>query len=83
MSAAIASAPAMTIDIRVIPLVLRHRLIFGAFERLKPGEGFIIVNNHDPRPLSRQLDERYAGTFGWQYLEQGPDVWRVRISRTG
>lgn len=83
MPEAITSAPVATIDVRAIPLIVRHRLIFGTFERLKRGEEFVIVNDHDPRPLSYQFDERYGGTFEWRYLEQGPDVWRVRISRTG
>ena len=60
----------------------RHRLIFGTFERLSSGDGLLIINDHDPRPLSYQFDARYAGRFAWQYLEQGPDVWRVRIRRT-
>jgi uncharacterized protein (DUF2249 family) len=70
------------IDVRVIPPPERHRLIFGTFERLSSGDGLLIINDHDPRPLSYQFDARYAGRFAWQYLEQGPDVWRVRISRT-
>jgi uncharacterized protein (DUF2249 family) len=23
-----------------------------------------------------------AGEFSWEYLEEGPEVWRVRIGRT-
>lgn len=72
-----------TIDVRIIPPFDRHSLIFGTFDRLNSGDSFVIVNDHDPRPLSYQFDVRYAGKFTWQYLEQGPDVWRVRISRTG
>lgn len=72
-----------TIDVRIIPPFDRHSLIFGTFDRLNSGDSFVIVNDHDPRPLSYQFDARYAGKFTWQYLEQGPDVWRVRISRTG
>lgn len=72
-----------TIDVRIIPPFDRHSLIFGTFDRLNSGDSFVIVNDHDPRPLSYQFDARYAGKFTWQYLEQGPDVWRVRISCTG
>jgi uncharacterized protein (DUF2249 family) len=82
MSDATAPSPETTIDVRVIPPFERHGLIFGTFDRLNSGDSFLIVNDHDPRPLSHQFEARYAGTFAWQYLEQGPDVWRVRIRRT-
>lgn len=77
------SAAAATIDVRVIPPFDRHRLIFGTFERIGLGESLVIVNDHDPKPLSRQFYARFRGRFKWHYLEQGPDVWRVRIGRTG
>jgi uncharacterized protein (DUF2249 family) len=70
------------IDIRIVPRPERHRLIFRSFERLSQGDALILVNDHDPRPLAHHFGARYGGAFGWQYLEQGPDVWRVRISRT-
>ena len=82
MSDATAPSPETTIDVRVIPPFERHGLIFGTFDRLNSDDSFVIVNDHDPRPLSHQFEARYAGTFSWQYLEQGPDVWRVRIRRT-
>jgi len=71
------------IDVRAIPRIDRHRLIFGTFERLQAGEALIIVNDHDPIPLSAHFEARYPGMFSWDYLERGPDVWRVRIGCTG
>ena len=46
------------------------------------GQDFVLVNDHDPKPLYYQFKAEYDGAFGWDYLDQGPDVWRVRISRT-
>ncbi len=71
-----------TLDVREIPPVRRHPLIFQTFDALKPGEAFILVNDHDPKPLYYQLRFERPDTFNWEYLEQGPEVWRVRISRT-
>jgi uncharacterized protein (DUF2249 family) len=70
------------IDVRQIVPRERHPLIFNTFHNLKPGQDFTLVNDHDPKPLYYQFQAEYGGSFGWDYLEQGPDVWRVRISRT-
>lgn len=70
------------LDVRPIPPRTRHTLIFETFDALAPGAGFVLMNDHDPKPLYYQFSAEHAGTFGWEYLEQGPDTWRVRISRT-
>ena len=71
-----------TLDVRPIPPAQRHPLIFQRFVALPVGGSFVLVNDHDPRPLYFQLNFEYSGKVGWEYLEQGPTVWRVRISRT-
>jgi uncharacterized protein (DUF2249 family) len=70
-----------TIDVRSIMPRERHALIFETFRKLTPGHGLILVNDHDPKPLYYQFQAEHQGTFGWDYLEKGPDVWRVVISR--
>jgi uncharacterized protein (DUF2249 family) len=72
---------AQTIDVRTIIPRERHPLIFRTFEALKPGENFELVNDHDPKPLYYQFSAEHAGRFEWEYLEQGPSVWRVRIGK--
>jgi uncharacterized protein (DUF2249 family) len=72
---------AQTIDVRTIVPRERHPLIFRAFESLKPGENFELVNDHDPKPLYYQFQAEVGPQFDWHYLEQGPEVWRVRIGR--
>lgn len=69
------------VDVRTIIPRERHPLIFRTFEALKPGEGFELVNDHDPKPLYYQFQAEIGPSFDWQYLEQGPEVWRVRIAR--
>ncbi|MBI1865661.1 MAG: DUF2249 domain-containing protein [Nitrospirae bacterium] len=72
-----------TVDVRNVPPPQRHPLIFGTFDSLKPGEAFILVNDHDPKPLYYQFKAEMEGQFSWTYLEQGPDVWRVEIGKNG
>lgn len=72
-----------TLDVRVIPPREKHPTIFQTFAGLAPGESFVLVNDHDPAPLRYQFQAEHEGEFGWEYLEQGPVVWRVEISRTG
>ncbi|HRG04621.1 MAG TPA: DUF2249 domain-containing protein [Acidovorax defluvii] len=70
------------IDVREIAPRERHALIFGRFDALLPGEALQLVNDHDPQPLRQQFEVRSAGAFKWAYLQQGPDLWRVQISKT-
>lgn len=71
-----------TLDVRTITPRERHPKIFNLFDGLKPGEAFELVNDHDPKPLFYQFNAERPGQFGWDYLEQGPEVWRVRIGKT-
>lgn len=70
-----------TLDVRQIPPAQRHPMIFGTFEDLAVGEQFQLVNDHDPKPLFYQFSAEKTGEFTWDYVEQGPQVWRVTIGR--
>jgi uncharacterized protein (DUF2249 family)/hemerythrin-like domain-containing protein len=69
------------LDVRVLAHGKRHDVIFATYDDLVAGSGFVIVNDHDPRPLRYQFEAEHAGEFTWDYLESGPEVWRVRIGR--
>lgn len=73
--------PETVLDVRQVPPPQRHPLIFETFAGLQPGESFILANDHDPKPLYYQFQAERAGQFTWEYLEQGPQAWRVRIGR--
>lgn len=75
------NATATVIDLRQIFPQNRHPLIFGTFDQLVKGESFVLLNDHDPRPLLYQFGIRYPGSFDWDYVVNGPDLWQVRISR--
>lgn len=57
----------------------RHAILFRLFEHLTPHQSLQIVVDHDPRRLRLQLEAHHGARCGWSYLEQGPDVWRVRL----
>ena len=69
------------LDVRSEPPARRHELIFNTFDALGQGDGFELINDHDPKPLYYQLEAEQTGKFSWNYLEQGPEVWRVEIGR--
>ena len=69
------------LDVRRFPHGQRHESIFAAYDALAGGSGFVLVNDHDPKPLRYQFEAQHAGEYTWDYLEEGPRVWRVRVGR--
>lgn len=69
------------LDVRLLPPAQRHQVIFARFDALPIGGSFTIINDHDPKPLRYQLLAEYAGTLLWEYLEEGPEVWRVTMGK--
>jgi uncharacterized protein (DUF2249 family) len=76
-----AGAQAGDLDVRSMLPALRHERIFATVAELAAGQYFVLCNDHDPKPLRYQLDAEQPGQIAWDYLEQGPAVWRVRIGR--
>jgi uncharacterized protein (DUF2249 family) len=74
-------ANAQHLDVRDLPPPRRHALIFDTCGKLPVGNAVILVNDHDPKPLYYQFEAEQPGEFGWEYVESGPKVWRVRITR--
>jgi uncharacterized protein (DUF2249 family) len=69
------------LDVRAEIPARRHQLIFETYGGLGSGDAFVLVNDHDPKPLYYQFAAEHAGDFTWAYLEEGPEVWRVQIGR--
>ncbi len=68
-------------DVRSLAPAQRHVRIFELVNELAPGASFILVNDHDPKPLYYQLEAEYPKQFSWTYLERGPGAWRVEIEK--
>lgn len=69
------------LDVRAIPPAIRHAAIFGALDSMEAGGGVVLVAPHNPVPLLAQLEERSPGLFNIDYLERGPEAWRIRLVR--
>jgi uncharacterized protein (DUF2249 family) len=69
------------IDVRQIAPRERHPLLFQTFDDLAVGESFELVNDHNPKPLYYQFMAERPGQLGWEYLEEGPETWRVVLTR--
>ena len=70
------------LDVRSFAPARRHELILETFAALEPSRAFVLVNDHDPKPLYYQFAAELQGLFTWEALKSGPDVWRVRIGRS-
>ena len=69
------------LNVTLIEPKFKHPKIFQKFDSLSAGEGFIIDNDHDPKPLYYQLIGERGNVFNWEYLENGPDRWKVKITK--
>lgn len=70
------------LDVQTIPHAIRHASIFGAIESLVPTGGMIISATHDPVPLLLQLEAKHGDLYATEYLDKGPERWRILIRRT-
>ncbi len=59
----------------------KHPTIFVRFDELSEGESLTIHNDHDPKPLYYQLLGERGNIFTWEYLQEGPEWWKVKISK--
>ncbi|GBE65903.1 hypothetical protein MFM001_23650 [Mycobacterium sp. MFM001] len=69
------------LDVRELPKPQKHPTIFATYGALAVGESFVLVNNHDPKHLRDEFETDYPGSYGWEYVEKGPKVWRIRITK--
>jgi uncharacterized protein (DUF2249 family) len=69
-------------DVRELPPQKRHEVLLETFEMLDPGDGFVLVNDHDPKPLSHELRSIHGDVFEWEYRSRDPQAWNVEIIKT-
>jgi len=68
-------------DVRPIPCSVKHGLIIRTWLDLAVGDHFIILNDHDPVPLRYQFAAQWPDAFAWEHLAQGPEEFRVKITK--
>lgn len=69
------------LDVRSLPKPDKHPAIFAAYESLPVGGSFVLVNNHDPKHLRNEFELDHPGSYGWEYVESGPQAWHIRIGK--
>ncbi|MGH8888498.1 MAG: DUF2249 domain-containing protein [Acidothermaceae bacterium] len=73
---------AAILDVRTLPHGgARHEVIFGRLAQLDVRQTLTIENDHDPKPLHYQLDAAWPDRYSWEYLQAGPQLWRIAITR--
>lgn len=68
-------------DVRPYPPAKRHEMVFEAFDKLNPGEAFVFINDHDPKPLYYQMEAENSEPFKWEYLMTMPRQWKVKVMK--
>ena len=77
------AAPTHTVDIRCLDNCTdRKAHVLATFDALAKGESLVVVNDHMPNGLRRHFEEHRPGAFGWTALEDGPEVFRVEVTKT-
>lgn len=69
------------LDARAVPHAIRHATVFGALDAVGPGSGLILVAPHDPLPLLAQIEDRWPGVFTVEYVQRGPETWKLSFVR--
>ena len=70
------------LDVRPVEPKHRYEKIMGAFESLAVGGAMELVVDHDPECMYYTLlATRGDDAFSFDYLEKGPDTWRVVVGR--
>lgn len=75
------SASEEMLDLRAVPRPLRHPMVFQKFDALSVGESFVLINDHDPIPLNRQMETMRPRQVQWEYIVRGPEIFRIRVRR--
>jgi uncharacterized protein (DUF2249 family) len=71
------------LDVRPVEPKDRFDRIMGAYESLTTEQALELTVDHDPKCMYYALRAtRGEGAFAFDYLENGPEMWRVRVQKT-
>src|SRR5690349_19251291 len=75
------TAPEQTINLAAIPAPEKQPAVLKAFHELCAGGSILLLNDRDPLPLYYHFACEYLGGFHWEYIENGPVQWQVRLCK--
>jgi uncharacterized protein (DUF2249 family) len=71
------------LDVRPVEPKDRFDRIMGAYEGLTANQTLELTVDHDPKCMYYALRAtRGEDAFAFDYLENGPETWRVRVPKT-
>lgn len=70
------------VDLRHVVAHERQARVLAALAELPDGQSVELVSEHNPEALYYPAHQMLAKGFSWEFLESGPDVWRVVIARS-
>jgi uncharacterized protein (DUF2249 family) len=69
------------VDLHALPVEDRDALVRRRLGWLHPGESIRLEAHTDLHPLWRRQHASYRNAFSWAYEEDGPRLWRARVTR--
>jgi len=70
------------LDVRPVEPKNRFECIMGAYEELPASETLELTVDHDPKCMYYTLRAtRGDDAFSFDYLEEGPETWRVQVRK--
>jgi len=73
------SAKETTLDLRELGCGQRHGLVFQCLSVLEPGFSIVLINDHDPEPLRRQLLAEYGERLSWKLERIAANEFKATI----
>lgn len=71
------------LDVRSVEPKHRFELIMDAYEELRGDQTLELTVDHDPKCMYYTLKAtRGDGAFTFEYLEDGPETWRVQVRKS-
>ncbi len=71
------------LDVRPVEPKDRFETIMAAYDGLDAGQTLELTVDHDPKCMYYTLMATHGdGTFRFEYLEDGPETWRVHVTKT-
>ena len=71
----------LELDLDVLPREFAHRAALERFSRMRPGQRLLVRSSSEVESLWNLLTCNRSGEFGWAYVEEGPEQWRVEVTR--
>lgn len=74
---------AKILDVRSVEPKHRFALIMDAYGALAANQTLELTVDHDPKCMYYTLKAtRGADAFSFEYLEEGPETWRVHVRKS-